>query len=428
MSRYGRRIANISSILPLMAGWLGIVVATSVPTLLVARVLQGVAMGMSATVSPMSIGEYTSPRNRGAFLTTISLAIAAGVLTVHTLGSFLSWQRTALVCAVIAFVDFLIVYHSPETPSWLADKGRYEDCRKVFRWLRGTAEEDELERLIEANVLIKCSQKHEDQNVTVTKKIRKLFQYINVSMRKKEFYKPQIIMIHLFLLNQWSGANVLAAYMTDIVHEVVGYSINLPLLMISMGVQRIISNTSAIVVIRRVKRRNMLLVTVSINVVAFLLTAAYVAARRHGLLPGDHPIIGVLLLHLHMFSIATGTVPLPNVIAGEIFPLEFRSIGGAITVLSLSINLFTTVKTAPFFLSNLGLPGAYCMYAGIVAYCLVVVWFMMPETKDRTLQDIEDEFRGRKLTVEEVKSMTSLTSLRLQAAVIDRRCSSPAIF
>ncbi|XP_072946046.1 facilitated trehalose transporter Tret1-like [Epargyreus clarus] len=425
MAKYGRRTANLCSLAPMIVGWFCIIMATNITTLLIARFLQGIAMGMSASLGPVLIGEYTSPKNRGAFLTTISLTIATGVLTVHTLGSYLAWQTAALVIAFIMFVDLLIVIYSPESPSWLADQGRYEDSEKVFRWLRGDGEDEELRRMIETSMVVRESKADANLSDSFSKRMRANMAYFAVTMRKKEFYKPIFIMIHIYTLGQWAGANILAAYTLDIFKHVIGSEANISLLIITLDAQRIISNSVAVYVIKKIKRRTMLFATVGINMFAFLATAAYTYAKAHDMISFDHPFIGIALIHIHMFSIATGTVPLPFIIAGEVFPLEYRSLAGGISVLFLSSNLFITVKTVPFLFNNFGIHGAYILYAVVVGYCVMIAWWFLPETKDRTLQEIEDEFRGRPLSPEELKSTQSLTSMKLHNA--DRRCSSPVV-
>ncbi|XP_026730578.1 facilitated trehalose transporter Tret1-like [Trichoplusia ni] len=427
MANYGRRTANIVSVTPLLVGWFSIILAKSVPVLLVARFLQGMAMGISASLGPVLIGEYTSPQNRGAFLTMISLCIATGVLTVHTMGSFMHWQTTALVCGCIAFVDLIIIIYSPESPSWLADQGRYEECKQVFRWLRNEDEEEELQKMIEASVIVRESKEEANISQSLGKRIKSGVVYFSATIKKKEFYKPIFLMMHIYTLGQWAGANILAAYTTDIVHNIIGTEFNTALLIITLDSQRIISNALAVLVIKKINRRTMLFSTVIVNIISFLATAAYTYFKGQGTLPPflDHPGVGVALIHIHMFTIATGTVPLPFIIAGEVFPLEYRSLAGGISVLFLSSNLFITVKTVPFFFGTLGIHGAYCIYAAVVGYCLVVAYFFLPETKDRTLQDIENEFRGRPLSPDEVKSTQSLASWKLHSK--DRRCSSPVV-
>lgn len=425
IAKYGKKFANLMSIIPLLIGWITIVTAGDVIALLIARFLQGLSMGMATALASVLIGEYCSPRNRGAFLMTISVSIAISVLAVHTMGSYLSWKLTASICGAIALADILIVFLSPESPSWLAEHGRYEECRKVYRWLRGDDEEEELSRMIEASIIIREAKVDADVPKSLAKTLRYKLGYFNTTVKKKEFIKPIVIMIHIYTIAQWSGVSVLVTYTIDLFHNVVGEDVNIPLNIMALDAHRIIANITAMFIIKKMKRRTMLLTSTAINIFALLLTAAYVFAKQHYDLPFDSSILGTFLIHLMMFAVATGTLPLCFIIAGEIFPLEFRSLAGGISVLFYSINLFISVKTVPHFFKHLGVHGTLLLYSIILLYSLLVSNYFLPETKDRTLQDIEDEFRGRKLTVEELKSVQSLASLKNYNR--DRRCSTPVV-
>ncbi|XP_075987447.1 facilitated trehalose transporter Tret1-like [Anticarsia gemmatalis] len=423
MSKYGRKIANLVTIVPLIAGWAMIFFAKSITMLLLARFVQGLCMGMCTMLGSVLIGEYTSPKNRGVFLMTISLSIAVAVLSVHLSGAFLSWQNTSLICGLVAVVDLFIVLYSPESPSWYAGKGRYEACKQSFRWLRGDTEEDELKKMIEAAMVLKEAKLSTQKPKSLVKKIRNMIQYFGITIRKKEFCKPIIIMMHVYMLGQWSGINMLVAFPIDLLHRMLGPDCNVPLIMFTIDIHRIIANTCALYVIQKVKRRTILRVTVCLNILAILACAAYCYAKVHGMIHSEERILGISLIHIHMFSVATGSLPLCFIIAGEVFPLEYRGLAGGISVFFYSANLFTTVKTLPLLLSSVDLYGTYGLYSGILVYSLVIVWMLLPETKDRTLQDIEDEFRGRPLSPEEMKSVQSLTSWK--AYTTDRRCSGP---
>nr|XP_021198340.2 facilitated trehalose transporter Tret1-like [Helicoverpa armigera] len=425
MSRYGRKSANLITIVPLMVGWAAIYFATNITVLLLARFLQGLCMGMCTSLASVLLGEYTSPKNRGVFLMTISVSIAMAVMSVHCLGSFFSWQTTALVCGCISFIDLFIVIYSPESPSWLAEKGKYDACKQSFRWLRGDQEEEELRRIIEASIHLREAKAEMRKTKSVIKKFRNKVDDFKMTVKKKEFLKPIIIMIHIYILGQWSGINMLVAYPIDLFKKMVGKDCNIPLLVLTLDVHRIIANTTALYVIQKVKRRTILGVTVCINILALLASAAYSYSKEKGYMPADEFSIGISIVHIHMFAVATGSLPLCFIIAGEIFPLEYRSLAGGISVLFYSTNLFVTIKTVPLLLSTIDLYGTYILYVSLMVYSLVVVWYLLPETKDRTLQDIEDEFRGRPLSPEELKSVQSLASLR--AYTTDRRCSNPVV-
>lgn len=400
MVKCGRRKANLISILIAILGWSCLVAADSLTVVLAGRLLQGISAGMSSCLIPILIGEYTSPKYRGAFTIVMSLIMAAGTFTVHAIGSYSTWKVTAFVCTAISSIDFVIVLFSPEAPSWLADRGRYADCEHAFRWLRGDEEEEELSRMIEAS-------KSRRSKVT-TDSVSSLRFFLSTVV-KKEFYKPVVIMIHLYTMGQWAGINILAPYIVNLVETLAGSDVDVATVVMSIDVQRMVSCVFAVFLIRRMKRRTMLFGTVGLNCVILITIAGYAYAKEK--VQFGYSALGVLMLHLLMVTVATGSLPLPFTIAGEIFPLRYKGLSSGISSFFCSINIFLSVKSFSFLNKEIGLHGSCCLYAGILVYCLAVVWFLLPETKDRTLQEIEDEFKG-KPTDDQMKSAQPLTACR----------------
>lgn len=328
------------------------------------------------------IGEYTSPKNRGAFLTTISLTQGSGIFFVHLVGSVLSWRRTALVCLFLPFISLVMTLFTPESPSWLVSKGRYNECREVFHWLRGDEEEEELEAMIEARIKF-------EKTMGTQKKLE-----LMSTVQKKEFYKPIILMVHAYAMGQLSGGANTAAYATTIITLIMNPDVNADAWMLGLDSQRILVNTLAIYIINRFKRRTMMFASGGLCVASHLGIVAYVYLKNQGPMNPESIWIPGILLNLQIFSVSVGMVPLPSVIAGEVFPLEYRSIAGSISLASVAGTMFLVLKTFPGLVESVGITGTYLVYAGLLTYCLVVIWFMMPETRGRTLQEIEDEYRG----------------------------------
>ncbi|XP_053618684.1 facilitated trehalose transporter Tret1-like isoform X2 [Plodia interpunctella] len=399
MSRLGRRPANLCSLVVSAAGWLCIVLSNTVSVLYLARFLQGTGMGMITALGPVLVGEYTSPKNRGLFLMSISVTMSIAIFVIQTLGSYFYWKTCALVCIGIVLFNMIIVIFSPESPTFLADKERYDECRKVFTYLRGDSENVELENMIAARMAAKKEQT--DENKTIRQKILAKSNYLKEAVKKKEFYKPIFIMFHVYAMAQWCGINVITSFTTDLFERVVGVDsgVNIPLMIIIVGALRIFENLLGMVFIKTLKRRVMLFSTIGLNVVALLAIAAYTFSSQKDLV-ADSPVIGIVLIHILMFTIATGAIPISYVLAGELFPREYKGLCGGISMLFFSMNLFANTKTVLFFLGSWDIYGTFCLYAGVVLYCLVVVGIFLPETKDRTLQDIEEEFRGKRTSSE----------------------------
>lgn len=391
----------------------------------VGRVLHGISIGMLSPLRSVLIGEYASPKNRGALLTTVSLTQSFGIFFVHLVGSFLSWQQTALVCVFFSFASLVMTIYSPESPSWLVSKGKYDEGRKVFRWLRGEGEEDELDEMI------KVRERFEEARINMknTNRLNR-FESMSATIQKKEFYKPIILMIHAYVMVQFSGGTTMAAYSTTIIGLIMGPEANAHFWMIFLDTQRLITNSIAVFVINKIKRRTMMFITGSLCVFSQMAIAAYTYARSYGYLEYDAIWIPALLINLQFFTVATGMLPLPNVIGGEVFPFEYRSIGGSISLATMSASFFLVLKTFVSLVDNIGIYGTYTVYSALLTYCLVVIWFMLPETKGKTLQQIEDEFRGRPLTFVELQSKISLQAcpVELYKRKMSRKDSTPLLY
>ncbi|KAJ8705389.1 hypothetical protein PYW07_011216 [Mythimna separata] len=395
MGKLGRKIAHFVVIANILVGWAVILLAKSFEAIIIGRVIHGMSFGLMLPLRSVLLGEYTSPKNRGAFLTMVSVAQAFGILLVHLIGSLLTWQKTILILIAFPLASLLMTFFIPESPSWLAARGRYDDCRKTFRWLRGDGEEEELEEMIRA----RCE--------TIRAPINNCKDLV-VLFKKKEFYKPIIIMIHSYLMGEFSGGALMSCYSTTVITHLAGPEVDARVWMIALDVQRNISNIMAVYVVNKVKRRTMFMATGGLCILSNIAIAVYVYAKIQGWMTYTAVWLPILLINIQFFTVAVGMVCLPYVIAGEIFPLEYRSVGGSISIISIASGYFLVTKTFPAMVDSIGLHGSYAVYAAAMSYNLFVVWWLLPETKGRTLQQIEDHFRGKVLTPEDAEVRQSL--------------------
>lgn len=421
----GRKKSHLLTIFPVLVGWVTILLVNNVAGLIAARFLQGVAMGMLGPLGSIIIGEMTDPKNRGMFLTSVSLSLTLGVLFSHTLGTYFTWQQSGLICSITTFTSLCLIIFTPESPSWLISKGRYNEASEVFFWLRGRSEiqERELERMIVAQKIARSSS-ITDEKSSIKTSLKRYFKHLSEAGKKPEFFKPVIIMCFLYIMFQFAGINVISSYATDIIHQVVGPEANAKLLMVALDIERLICNLIAVYLMKTLKRRTLLFSSGIVCVLSYLGKGFYVYAKQNNLLPYDSQWIPIFLIGLYMFSLTVGISSIPFAVSGEIFPLEYRALGGGVSYLALSMNFFLAVKCFPVLISAMGLSLTYLLYAGIVTICMTVIWFMMPETKDRTLQEIEDGFRG--YSPQDSKSAEPLNGVN--GGEMLRRCSSHILY
>ncbi|XP_061708557.1 facilitated trehalose transporter Tret1-like isoform X2 [Cydia pomonella] len=384
MEHAGRKVAQYTASLVMLSGWPIMALATNIEGLLVGKVVQGLAFGLLMPLRSIIIGEYTSPRRRGGFLSLINLSKSFGILSVHFVGSVTGYKTTAIVSMAFPLASIFMMVYSPESPSWLATQGKHVECKKAFIWLRGTKEMPELEGLIQAS-------KKLDQKVIIKKN---RIQQIGAIAKKKELYKPIILVFAMFFMMNFAGGTFMGAYAVTVLNLLMGPDVNAPIWMVALDAVRLFFSVIYIYVTNKIKRRTLTFTTAAMSVGSMLGLAAYVFIKTKSLLPWNLLWVPGALISLQAFALGLGTAPLPTVIAGEVFPLQYRGLGGSVSLISVSVSIFLVLKTFPALESVMGLHGVYFLHSGIMLMCLAVIWFLLPETSGRTLQQIEEHFRG----------------------------------
>ncbi|XP_048003627.1 facilitated trehalose transporter Tret1-like isoform X1 [Leguminivora glycinivorella] len=407
MSRYGRKVALYAATVVSILAWCCYMLATSYGVLLLGAMAHGFSFGMIAPLRSIYVGECSSPRYRGGLLAICIESQIFGVLIVHLTGSFISYQLTALYSMSFPVISLVIFIYSPESPSWLATKGQYDKCRQNFLWLRGEEEIPECEDMIQAaNVL-------QNSSLSTVKEIIEV-------VKKKEYFKPIIVMFALYIIIPCTGGLPTAIYGVTILKILMGPEVNANLWMVGLDCVRVVTTGITVFVINKVKRRKLLFSVGSLCVGSQICLGAYMILRNNGLIPLNLWIPGVLI-SVQMLSISLGMQPLPGVIAGEVYPLQHRGLAGSIGLIMLSISVFSVLKGYMSLISMIGLEGIYFLFSLVITFCLMVVWVLLPETSGRTLQEVEDHFRAPLLEADERQPLTrSVTASYL--SINEKRC------
>ncbi|KAJ8712070.1 hypothetical protein PYW07_004912 [Mythimna separata] len=187
MQLYGRRFINATMNLIIFLGWIIIALSPNVPTLLAGRAIQGLSFG-GLYICSILAGEYSHPKRRGFFIIFKITATSIGELICHGFGFTLSWRQMAWLASIPPALAALGTVFWPESPSWLAYKGRFDECLTSFEWIRGK----DMESKREVKELITAQKKL--RNMKRTKKSGLLIRNLK-AMRSKEFLKPFTVVL-----------------------------------------------------------------------------------------------------------------------------------------------------------------------------------------------------------------------------------------
>ncbi|KAE8750361.1 hypothetical protein FOCC_FOCC002921 [Frankliniella occidentalis] len=381
LDRLGRRRSQLVICVPFTIGWVLLAVARDLPAILGGRFLTGLCVGLVGPPSLIYIGETAEPAYRGLLLAAISLAVAVGILVAHVLGTVLHWRLTAWLCATAPLACIAFLCPSPESPVWLASKGKLAEASRAFRWLRGFDEAAslELQGLLAkhgAAAFPEGAKAPGPPPPTVSSEVAALPLWRQLLHRS--FLRPFIIIATFFFLMQFSGVNAVAFYTVSIMKDV-GGGLDEYVATIILDVVRVLMSCAACVLLRRVGRRPLAVLSSAATGVSLMGLAARLAFGD----PASHAWMPVSLLVTYITAVS-------------VFPGNLRGLSGGATSALNFLFFFAVVKSGPSLFATFSPPGAFAfaVYGSVALLGSVFLLLFLPETKNKTLQDIEDEMAG----------------------------------
>ncbi|XOQ14526.1 MAG: Major myo-inositol transporter IolT [Shouchella clausii] len=364
---------------------LGCTLAPNMEVMVGFRFLLGLAVGGASVTVPTYLAEMSPANSRGRVVTVNELMIVTGQLLAFTINAILGnvmgdnshvWRLmlgVAALPAVILFVGMLLV---PESPRWLVSKSRNEEAHAVLKLVR---------RENDANTELKEIR----QSYETEKELPKA--------RFKDFAIPWVrkllfLGIGLAVVQQITGVNSIMYYGTNILRDA-GFATNAALVAnVANGMISVIAAATGIYLLGKVGRRPMLL-TGQIGVIISLLLIAVCSYMFQGSAALPYLVIGLTVAFLGFMQGAIA--PVTWLMLSEIFPLRLRGLGMGLSVLCLWMVNFMISLFFPQLLSSFGLTATFLVFAGLNVIAALFVKRYVPETKGRTLEELEQQFRAK---------------------------------
>lgn len=342
--------------------------SVSLPMLLAARFLLGLAIGVSVVVVPVYVAESTPARVRGSLLTAYQLATVSGLIVGYLTGYLLagahSWRWMLGLATVPATLLLPLIFRMPDTARWYLLKGRVDDARAALLRVEPSADADaELDEIGRAL--------HEGGGGAVAEMLR------------PPYLRATLFVTTLGFLIQISGINAIVYYSPRI-FEAMGFTGNFALLGLPALVQ--IAGLAAVVtsllLVDRVGRRPILLSGIAMMVAADVVLATVFARGPGG------AVLGFAGVMLFIVGFTLGFGSLGWVYASESFPSRLRSLGSSAMLTSTLVANAIIAAVFLTMLHSLGGAGTFGVFAVIAVFALGFVHRYAPETKGRQLEDI----------------------------------------
>ena len=385
--RYGRRrlllaAAVLFAVSSVFTGW-----AWSFSAFIFWRILGGTAIGLSSNVSPLYIAEISPAAHRGRLVSLNQFAIVVGILLaqivnwrlahpvpaglpqdllLHTWNVQHGWRWMFTAVATPALVFTLASFFIPESPRWLCGVGRDDEARAILERIGGPA-------YAGAEIAgIESAQRSDTASTQPSWR----------ELLLPTFRKILLVGIALAALQQWTGINLLFNYAAE-VYRSAGYGANdIFLNIVITGAINLAFTVLAMLLVDRVGRRLMMLAgCIGIGVSHLLCAWAYHAHWRSA---------AILILTLSAIACYALTLaPVTWVLIAEIFPRRIRSQGISVAVSALWIASFLLTYTFPLLNQLEGTAGTFLTYGVICLLGFVLVAAYVPETKGRSLEQID---------------------------------------
>lgn len=390
--KFGRKLSLLLAAFLFFVSALGCAITPSQSFLIVARLIGGMGVGIASMLSPLYISEISPPRIRGRLVALYQFAITLGILFAYFANSWLVnrsvsgdlaytgimdtifvsevWRGMLGSETIPALLFFILVLMIPESPRWLTLKGQEVKARYVLTRVNGSQ---------------KAKAEIESIKATIGEKAESL-----KVMAKKGYLFPLIIGAALALLTQVSGINAIIYYGPSILNEA-GFKLSDALGgQVIIGITNVVFTLIAIWKIDQIGRRPLLIFGVS-GILVFLITIGFLFFFG---VDSGYLLLVFILLFIACFAFSYG--PVIWVLLAEIYPTRYR--GRAMSVATLTLWVGTTFvgQMTPWFLENLKPHGTFWLFALMTLPALYISIKLLPETKGKTLEEIEKFWVSRK--------------------------------
>lgn len=368
----GRKISMLILVVPFMIGWGLVIWANSVVMFYVGRFLLGVAGGAFCVTAPIYTGEIAEPEIRGSLGSYFQLMLTIGILIAYVLGSFISLKLLSIISAVIPLIFFAIFFFMPETPVYYLMKGNESEARKSLLRLRGNAYDIESEL--------------NEQKEALAEQSRNKTSFIK-ALTMRAARNGLITGFGLMLFQQLSGVNAIIFYTGSIFSA--GGSISAETSTIVVGVIQVIAVFISSLIVDKLGRKILLIASEIVMMLgAFVLGIYYYLDYTSTDLSAFSwvPLISVCLFIL-LFNLGFG--PIPWMMMGELFSPQIKGVAGSSACLFNWLMAFVVTRFYNDLVEAFGNYTTFWSFSVICAIGIVFVVFIVPETKGKSLEQIQ---------------------------------------
>lgn len=374
--RIGRKKSILLMAVPQFGCWLLKLFATNLTYLIIARICYGLAAAGCFSAVPMYNKEIAQDNIRGRMGSMLIFFLNLGILTMYALGAYLDYYTVLYVVTGIPVLTLFFMLKCPESPGYLVKIGRFDEAAENLSCLRGLPVHDpSLQSELE------CMRKQDEYYKTLPNLS------LVVILKDKAWRKAYLISALVIAVQALSGNFALVTYGANIVSSVA--NMNAELQTLSFPTIMMMGSVVSVCIMERVGRKIILLFSYAVSVLSLSSLATVMLLPKESV-SGWLPLLAITL---SMFVYAVGVLPGPYIIMSEMFNIQIRAKLMGVVTAQAWFMCFTQLATfAPITLA-LGMHTYFYICAGMNLLGIVVVLVLMPETRGKSIEEVENELR-----------------------------------
>lgn len=380
--KMGRKKVLMISALAFAVSSLGIMWPGGLSAFIFFRFIGGVGIGIASMLAPMYISEIAPAEIRGRLISIYQLGIVVGILLIYFVNAAIAgmyddtWNieqgwRWMFGSGIIPSIVFIVLlFFVPESPRWLAQQNKWKEAGEVLRKVNNNEKaEEELGAIRNAVGATEGS---------------------FTELLKPGLRFALIIGVMLAIFSQVTGINVIMYYAPEIFKATGDGSSSALLQTIWVGGVNLLMTIIAIRYVDRLGRRKLLLIgSFGMAVCLALIGLAFYTGMSSG-----YGVLAGILLYISFFAISLG--PLTFVVVAEIFPTRVRGRAMSVAIFFLWLSVYVVSQTFPMLLERIGTAMTFWIYMAMSVLAYLFIWKVVPETKEKTLEEIQQMWANKK--------------------------------
>lgn len=377
--RFGRKKTIWATTVPLFFCWYIIGFARSKIWIFLARFVAGAACGAASVVVPMFASEIAEQSIRGMLGTLFQLQITAGILFAYATAFTDSLHVIAILCSMAPALLLISFPFIPESPAWLVMQGRKNEANDVLKHFRGVHYSTETEL---ASLELQATEMRQARP--------------NI-LELKNYRRATYITLGLMFFQQLSGVNSLIFYAKRIFDDA-GSTLSSSISSVIIGVVQVIATYFSTIMIERAGRKLLLFISASVMAVCMFTLSGYFRFQS------SHDLSSISWIPLLSFAVfivifSVGFGPIPWLMVGELFTNNVKSVASAVTAMCNWTLAFLVTKCFQDMVDLMGNSSSFSTFGMISLIGTIFVAAMVPETKGRSVEEIQIELYGTQITI-----------------------------